>query len=181
MVHKVSLDWESIEKEYRAGQISIREIARQNNCSAPAITQKAKRLGWVRDLTQKIQQAVNTKLVNKSVNDADLKKENQIVDEYAGKTVELIKELQNRWGPANNLRQKAIDNKDFEALKRAKINTEILLNIQNGIWKAHFLDGHTPTGSEDDPIHVRHSMDTKRLQKALAPKRVEPIMIEGGD
>ena len=43
---KAPTDWEAIEREYRAGQLSVREIARQHDVSAPAIVKRAKRLGW---------------------------------------------------------------------------------------------------------------------------------------
>lgn len=53
-----SLDWESIESEYRCGIKSIREIARDHGCSDKAIRKKASQEGWVRDLTARIRQKV---------------------------------------------------------------------------------------------------------------------------
>ena len=47
-------DWERIEADYRAGVLSIREIASQHGISHPAISKKAKALGWSRDLSEKI-------------------------------------------------------------------------------------------------------------------------------
>lgn len=49
-------DWEAIESAYRAGLMSLREIASQHNISEGAIRKRAKRDDWSRDLNAKIQQ-----------------------------------------------------------------------------------------------------------------------------
>lgn len=60
-------DWEAIEREYVAGQLSIREIARHHGCSDVAIVRKAKRLGWERDLSNVVRKKVRSKLARSSV------------------------------------------------------------------------------------------------------------------
>lgn len=47
-------DWERIEQLYRAGVLSVREIAASCGVSHTAIQKKAKALGWERDLRAKI-------------------------------------------------------------------------------------------------------------------------------
>lgn len=47
-------DWEAIETAYRAGLLSIREIASQNGLSEAAIRKRAKRDQWARDLAAKV-------------------------------------------------------------------------------------------------------------------------------
>ncbi|MGJ5665879.1 hypothetical protein [Morganella morganii] len=47
-------DWEAIESAYRAGVMSLREIASQNDISEGAIRKRAKRDDWSRDLNAKI-------------------------------------------------------------------------------------------------------------------------------
>ena len=47
-------DWEAIESAYRAGVMSLREIASQHNISEGAIRKRAKRDDWSRDLNAKI-------------------------------------------------------------------------------------------------------------------------------
>ncbi|MFJ3117833.1 hypothetical protein ACIPI6_14960 [Pseudomonas protegens] len=54
MTEKVVPDWERIEQLYRAGLLSIREIAASCGVSHVAIQKRAKRGGWVRDLAAKI-------------------------------------------------------------------------------------------------------------------------------
>ncbi len=54
MVRKRIIDWEGIEREYRAGIKTHREIASEFNVSHGAIQKKAKQFEWCRDLTNKI-------------------------------------------------------------------------------------------------------------------------------
>lgn len=56
-------DWEAIEREYRAGQLSVREIARQFGVSDGAIRKRAKAEGWERVLVERVREAVKEKLV----------------------------------------------------------------------------------------------------------------------
>ncbi|AVX39045.1 hypothetical protein [Yersinia massiliensis] len=49
-------DWEAIESAYRAGLMSLREIASQHNISEGAIRKRAKRDDWSRDLSAKIKE-----------------------------------------------------------------------------------------------------------------------------
>jgi hypothetical protein len=64
------LDWESIEKHYRAGKLSIREIG-QCGCDEKQIRRRAGAEGWVRDLSEKINEAVRNKVVRSSVRITD--------------------------------------------------------------------------------------------------------------
>lgn len=54
MTDKTKPDWEKIEAEYRAGVLSIREIAGQHGVSDTAIRKRAKAHGWDRDLSERI-------------------------------------------------------------------------------------------------------------------------------
>lgn len=56
-------DWEKIQAEYRAGALSIREIAARNNCSEAAIRKRAKHHGWERNLLDKVMIKTRAKLM----------------------------------------------------------------------------------------------------------------------
>lgn len=49
-------DWEAIESAYRAGVMSLREIASQHNISEGGIRKRAKRDDWSRDLKAKVKE-----------------------------------------------------------------------------------------------------------------------------
>lgn len=48
------IDWELIEKEYRLGQHTLRQLAATHKVQASAISRKAKKEGWVQDKSQAV-------------------------------------------------------------------------------------------------------------------------------
>ena len=58
-------DWERIELDYRAGVKTLRQIADENGITHGAINKRAKRDGWERDLSDKIQRKADA-LVSKA-------------------------------------------------------------------------------------------------------------------
>jgi hypothetical protein len=63
MAERKPIDWEAIEREYRAGQLSIRAIASEHGITDTAIRKKAKEFGWKRLLADKVREEVREKLV----------------------------------------------------------------------------------------------------------------------
>lgn len=57
------IDWEAIERDYRAGVVSLREIGRAHGVSDTAIRKRAAAEGWTRDLAPKVQARTKDKLV----------------------------------------------------------------------------------------------------------------------
>ncbi len=76
---KKSPDWERIESDYRAGILSLREIAGAHDITEGAIRKRAKRDGWSRDLQAKIQARADD-LVRKEAVRAEVRKNAQISD-----------------------------------------------------------------------------------------------------
>jgi hypothetical protein len=62
---KVAVDWEAVERGYRAGILSLRELAQIHGCSHVAVSKRAKAKGWTRDLNAKIKAKADD-LVNKA-------------------------------------------------------------------------------------------------------------------
>lgn len=54
MAKKKQIDWEQIERDYRADVLSIAQIARESGAPSSTIRARAKRLGWSRNLTARI-------------------------------------------------------------------------------------------------------------------------------
>ena len=63
MGEKTEVDWTAIERHYRANELSLNEIAKRYGVSRPGIQKRAEREGWVRDLSKKIDQATQNKVV----------------------------------------------------------------------------------------------------------------------
>lgn len=62
---RVTPDWEQIELDYRAGVKTLRQIGEAHGITHAAISKRAKRDGWERDLSAKIKQKADA-LVSKS-------------------------------------------------------------------------------------------------------------------
>lgn len=91
MSEKQKTDWESIEREFRAGQLSVREIARQHSITEGAIRKKSKAEGWQQDLTAKVRERVRTELVRSEVRKEHLKATTpEIIEAAALRGVEII-------------------------------------------------------------------------------------------
>lgn len=84
---KKETDWESIERDYRAGLLSVREIAAVYGVSHVAIGKRAKRDDWSRDLAAKInakaEALVTTREVTKEVTMETKRTEREIIEANA--------------------------------------------------------------------------------------------------
>lgn len=82
-----STDWERIEHDYRAGLLSVREIASQHGVSHTAINKRAKKEGWDRDLKAKIKAKadalVSRREVSKEVSTKQAETEREIIESNA--------------------------------------------------------------------------------------------------
>lgn len=87
-----SLDWEAIERDFRAGMLSIREIAKLHDISDTAIRKKAKSGEWDRDLSAKVDERVRTKLVRNAVRTNQPQTEEEIIEEAATVKVTIVRE-----------------------------------------------------------------------------------------
>lgn len=54
MAKKKQIDWDKIERDYRADVLSIAQISRESGAPSSTIRARAKRLGWSRNLTARI-------------------------------------------------------------------------------------------------------------------------------
>ena len=83
-------DWEALGVEYRAGAVSVRELARKYDVSEGAIRKKAKANQWERDLTEKVQERVRSKLVRSEVRTLNVRTEAEIIEAAAETAVQVV-------------------------------------------------------------------------------------------
>lgn len=100
-------DWEAIEREFRAGQISVREIGRTYGVSDMAIRKRAKAENWERgDLAEKVSQRVRNELVRGEVRSPNAREpinDAVAVEVAAARAVEVIRQHQKRLSTLNDL------------------------------------------------------------------------------
>lgn len=74
------VDWEAIEREYRAGQLSVNAIAKAHGITEGAIRKRVNTHGWgKRDLANEVREKVREKLVRREVRKDDANTE-EIID-----------------------------------------------------------------------------------------------------
>jgi hypothetical protein len=76
---KAAPDWERIEADYRAGLLSVRELAAAHSISHTYINTRAKKFGWVRDLSKRIQDKAEA-LVSTATVSSDVSTETALSD-----------------------------------------------------------------------------------------------------
>lgn len=60
---KAKTDWQAVERDYRTGNFTLRELEEKHGANNATISRRAKREGWTQDLSIAIKQATNAKLI----------------------------------------------------------------------------------------------------------------------
>lgn len=143
-------DWEAIEREYRAGQLSVSEIGRQRGVSHTAINKRAKKEGWTRNLAQKVRQEVSARLVSAEVSATNAR---EAVELAATRGVELVRQHRSSLGRAHRIAEKLMaelerGTDEAEAIEEAiedETRGDANSNRRNTMLKAVSLPGRAGT------------------------------------
>lgn len=100
---KQKTDWELIERDYRAGVLSIREVAKKHDVSDTAIRKKATSAGWERDLSAKAAEKARVALVRNEVRTANPQTEQEIVDAAADQIITVVRSHRKRINRSTDL------------------------------------------------------------------------------
>lgn len=88
------VDWESVERQYRAGILTLRQIAEQHSVSHTAVSKKAREQGWEQDLTAKIAEKAKAMLskaeVSNKVSTGESVNQQEIVESNAQAIVNIV-------------------------------------------------------------------------------------------
>lgn len=105
-------DWESIEREYRAGQLSIRAIATAFGVSEGAIRKKAKASQWQRSLADLVRKAIRDTLVRADGTHEGTQQpredDAEVIDTAAARGVELVRQHRRSLGRAQSIIEKLL-------------------------------------------------------------------------
>lgn len=101
-----AVDWKVVERDYRAGIKTVRQIGAERGISGARISQKATEDGWTRDLSARIEKAREAKLnkaaLNKTLNKADKPKEDALVEANAEMQKNVILSHREELGRSRN-------------------------------------------------------------------------------
>lgn len=163
MANKPPVDWEAIEGSYRAGSPSVVAIAEKHGITEGAIRKRAKKEGWTRDLSGKVQAATKEKLVRKSVRDGGtIRTDDEIVEDESTQRVDIVlahrQDLSQWRGIATKLMNAlgdmevdASNHNDFARSLNAGVDAQ--LKVIKGERQAYNLDdvqGDKDTGALSD-------------------------------
>lgn len=96
MTEKRVIDWERIELDYRAGILTLREIALPHDITEGSIRKKAKVQGWARDLSAKVKSKADD-LVRKDLVRSEVRKDSHLTEKnIVDGTAEVVAQVQIR-------------------------------------------------------------------------------------
>lgn len=67
MEKRRKIDWDAIQRDYRTGHFTLRELEAKYEVNNATIARKIKRDGWQQDLSEAVRQATNAKLISEMV------------------------------------------------------------------------------------------------------------------
>jgi hypothetical protein len=132
------VDWAKVERQYRAGLLSVCEIARQNNTIESTIRMRAQREGWKRDLTDEMRQTTRNKLVEnlanvysgKDVADSIKSASDEEIIEQASRTqVQVVRSHQGTLSAGHNLVMRMLGELDATTTHTGELVEMIKSNI----------------------------------------------------
>lgn len=116
------IDWEAIEREYRAGQLSASEIGRQYGVSRQAILKRAKKEEWPQNLSARVKEAVAARVVADGVAG---KSARETVELAAERGVQIVREHRSSIGRGQKLFNALLDELEEASEHRDEIEEGI--------------------------------------------------------
>jgi hypothetical protein len=163
MAERKQVDWESVERDYSAGLLSLREIAAKYGVSPSLITRKKNEGEWPKDLTSKIQAkadsiitGVNTGGVNTGVNSKKAS-EKEVIEVNAQAIVNVKLKHRSSIGRLNSVvdsllaeievlnKDKSVDNLPMRVDLTKKLSDTLKTSIDKERQAFGIVDVPTPT------------------------------------
>ena len=126
------LDWERIEAEYCAGQLSTREIGRQHGVTHPTIESRAKKFNWKRDLSGKVRQEISARLavdsdgnVSRAFPDITTSCERETIEFAAQRGVEVVRQHRKDIGRQSEMVRRLVSELEDSTINKEEIVEEI--------------------------------------------------------
>lgn len=151
-------DWAAIQGHYRAGVLSIRQIAKQHGVTDTAIRKKAKAESWQRDLAEQVQKQVSSDLVRAQVRTPharadEVRTDRDIINTAAAMVVAVVREHRTHIATGRGivrvlmgqLVQAAGSRADLEAEVMALSEDELKGQSRAALQKALSLASHAAT------------------------------------
>lgn len=142
-------DWARIEAEYRTGRWTVREIGKRNGISHVSIIAKAKKMGWVQDIGEKVEHARKAKLAEQAAAETKIV---DTVEAVATQQASIVSEHKQSAVTARAVVNKLLAEVDFTTEHRDLFREAVAaggfegfdkLNIQQALHKVVGLGGRS--------------------------------------
>ena len=123
MAKRRRIDWEAVERDYRSGQLSLRQIAGLHGCSDGAIRKRAKKHKWRQDLTEEVRKETAAILAEEELEPDHRTTQRDVIDHAAARAVGVIREQRTKLLELNQTRNTLLGklNTELEKEKRQKL------------------------------------------------------------
>lgn len=165
---KSATDWESVERRYRAGLLSVREIAKQAGVSEGAVRKKVKANGWERDLTAKVRDKVRTELVRSEYAQKATTTERELVETAAATIVQVVREHRKDIAKARRVVEKLLDQLDVEVELKLPAMAATLRDVTTAMKTLIALEREAFSVDEPTPPAEGSSAAEARLSALLS-------------
>lgn len=155
MGRRSKIDWEAAERDYRIGQLTVRQTAKKHCCAVSGLMLRAKKEGWTRDLSEAVALATKARVraavaAHWNQSGANLEQATSTeIDAAASVNVAIILGQQQRVKRLNHLLEKMV--------------TEVEEVTQN----AHSLDAIVMALKEADPASVEAIAQLRTLRSRV--------------
>ncbi|WP_252108980.1 MULTISPECIES: hypothetical protein [unclassified Halomonas] len=179
-------DWEAIESAYRAGSLSIRNIAEKHGVSDTAIRKHAAKHGWQRDLTEQVRKAARDKLVREKVRESGSQEpartDAEIVEEASTEAASVVLAHRNDLAQWRGISAKLLralgamevdesNHGDFARSLNAGVDAQ--LKVIKGERQAYSMDEAGPPSESPSTIQT-NTLSDETLQELMNARRAEP-------
>ena len=177
MAERKQVDWESVERDYSAGLLSLREIAAKYNTTHTTIKTKADKENWSRNLGAKIAAAADKKLSKLQLSTELSKKnsitEKEIIDSSSQVIVSIKLSHRKQIKKLNGLIESQMDeieelNKNKSAenlLMRVDVTKKLMDTLKTSIDKEREAYGITNLEQTQKPVE---NMTNDELERKIA-------------
>lgn len=149
MANVSNVNWKIIERHYRAGLLSVSEIAREHGIAEGTIRAHAKKNGWKRDLSSEMHQRARTLMVENLAKVKDGKAfaeavesvaDENIIEEAARTQVEVVRQHQQTLGRGHSLTMRMLQELDDATSQLGELEELIRSSVspirQQGLLRA---------------------------------------------
>ena len=155
MGRRSKIDWEAAERDYRIGQLTVRQTAKKHCCAVSGLMLRAKKEGWTRDLSEAVALATKARVraavaAHWNQSGANLEQATSTgVDAAASVNVAIILGQQHRVKRLNDLLEKMV------------------AEVEEVTQNAHSLDAIIAALKEADPASVEAIAQLRTLRSRV--------------